>query len=75
MNIIPAAACRAFQTVMKWAIPFLPYREPQILNSVQDVPSLLEKQGISCVLLVTDAFLHSSGMVEPLKNALENGGV
>ena len=75
MNIIPAAACRAFQTVMKWAIPFLPYREPLILNSVQDVPALLEKQGISCVLLVTDSFLHGSGMVEPLKTALEGGGV
>ena len=75
MNLIPSVACRAFQTVMKWAIPFLPYREPQILTSVQEVPPLLHAQGISCVLLVTDVFLHGSGKIDPLKQALAEGEI
>ena len=75
MNLLAAAGCRAFQTVMKWAIPFLPYREPRILNSVQDVPTLLREQDISCVLLVTDPFLHISGLLEPLKQALEGASL
>ena len=70
MKTIPAVGCRMFQTVMKWAIPFLPYREPQILNSVQDLPSLLHAQNISSVLVVTDTFLHSTGKLDPLKAAL-----
>ena len=75
MNLLAAFGCRAFQAVMKWAIPFLPYREPRILNSVQDVPALLREQSISCVLLVTDPFLHSSGLLEPLKRALEGASL
>lgn len=70
MKMIPAIGCRMFQTVMKWAIPFLPYREPQILNSVHEVPSLLHAQNISSVLLVTDTFLHSTGKLDSLKAAL-----
>ena len=63
MNILSTIGCRAFQTVMKWAIPFLPYREPKILHSVQQVPALLQEQDISCLLLVTDRFLHNSGLI------------
>ena len=70
MKTIPAVGCRMFQTVMKWAIPFLPYREPQILNSVLDLPPLLHAQNISSVLVVTDTFLHSTGKLDPLKAAL-----
>ena len=75
MNILSTIGCRAFQTVMKWAIPFLPYREPKILHSVQQVPALLQDQDISCVLLVTDRFLHSSGLIDPLKHALTASGI
>ena len=75
MNILSTIGCRAFQTVMKWAIPFLPYREPKILHSVQQVPALLQDQDISCVLLVTDRFLHNSGLIDPLKHALTVSGI
>ena len=75
MNILSTIGCRAFQTVMKWAIPFLPYREPKILHSVQQVPALLQDQDISCVLLVTDRFLHNSGLIGPLKHALTASGI
>ena len=75
MNILSTIGCRAFQTVMKWAIPFLPYREPKILHSVQQVPALLQEQDISCVLLVTDRFLHNSGLIDPLKHTLTASGI
>ena len=75
MNILSTIGCRAFQTGMKWAIPFPPYREPKILHSVQQVPALLQDQDISCVLLVTDRFLHNSGLIDPLKHALTASGM
>ena len=75
MNILKKAGCRAFQTVLHLALPILPYRDPKIVNSVRDVPGLLRERNISQVLLVTDGFLHISGMLEPLKKALSENGI
>lgn len=75
MHPIKKAACRGFQTVFKLAIPLLPYRPPKVVDSVQAVPGLLRERGIQRVLLVTDGFLHISGMLEPLKKALADGGI
>lgn len=75
MNILKRAGCRAFQTVLHLALPILPYRDPKIVNSVRDVPGLLRERKISQVLLVTDGFLHISGMLEPLKKALSENGI
>lgn len=70
MNPIKKVAYRTYQTVFKLAIPVLPYRSPQVLKSVREVPALLRQQGAERVLLVTDSFLHKSGMLEPLKSVL-----
>lgn len=75
MNIFKAAYCRAQQFVFKIAIPFLPYRSPIILDSVQDVPVLLRERSLSRVLIVTDKAIHSLGIIEPLKQALESKGI
>lgn len=75
MNPIKTFAYRTYQTVFKLAIPILPYRSPAILDSVQKVPEVLQKENAGRVLLVTDRFLNSSGMIEPLKKALEEAGI
>ncbi|MBP3673925.1 MAG: iron-containing alcohol dehydrogenase [Oscillospiraceae bacterium] len=75
MNPLKKIGCRIFQTAFKLVIPILPYRSPKILDSVQDVPAEFKKQGIDRVLLVTDSFLHLSGMLEPLKSALAENGI
>ena len=75
MNIICKAGCRVFQAVLRLAIPILPYRSPKILNTVQEVPTVLKEKGIGNVMLVTDGFLHLSGMLEPLKQALSENGI
>ena len=65
MNIIKKIYCRTFQTVFKLAIPLLPYRDPKILNSIEELPQEFRNQGISKVMLVTDAQLR------PLTHDLE----
>ena len=75
MNFLQTACCRVFQTVLRLALPFLPYRAPKVIRSVQEVPGILHEQGIGQVLIVTDGFLHLSGMLEPLKSALTRNGV
>ena len=75
MNLVTKFTCRAFQSVFKIAIPLLPYRTPDVLGSVSQLPAILKKNGICRVLIVTDGFLHLSGMLEPLKKALEDSGI
>lgn len=70
MNPIKQFYCRSFQTVLRLALPILPYRTPQILDSVHALPDILKEKHISRVLIVTDGFLHLSGILEPLKRAL-----
>lgn len=75
MNPIMKVYCRAFQTVLRLALPILPYRNPKVLDSVLEVPNCLKDKKIKSVLIVTDGFLHISGMLEPLKKALKEAGI
>ena len=75
MHILKRFGCRCFQTVLRAAIPILPYRAPRVLDRVADVRALLKEQGIGKVLIVTDGYLHLSGKLEPLKKVLKEEGV
>lgn len=71
MNIFRKAYCRTSQLIFKLAIPFLPYRIPIELNSTPDIAPLLKDRGVKSVLIVTDMFIHTSGLINPLKSALK----
>ena len=75
MNPIRHAYCRAYQFIFKISIPFLPYRFPRELESLKDVPNALKQQGVDSVLIVTDAAIHSYGVIDPLKEALSESGI
>lgn len=61
MNMIVRFGCRAFQLCFKAIIPILPYRDPEIVNSVDDVPERLKERGMQKVLIVTDAGVKGAG--------------
>lgn len=75
MNGIRKLYCRGFQRVMKLVVPRLPYRRPPILNSVQQVPGVLEEKGIRRVLIITDKAICGLGLLDSLKAALEERGI
>ena len=75
MNIVKKVYCRIFQAVFKLAIPILPYRSPEILNNTADAAKLLKSKDHRSVLIVTDAFLHKSGLIEQLKSSLTENGI
>ncbi len=75
MNPIKKAYCRIFQACFRLAMPFMPYREPEILNSVNEVPTLLSKLGIKSVLLVTDKMLRQFGATSNLEKSLEAANI
>lgn len=67
--------CRAFQGVFRAALPVLPYREPEVLRSVQDIPRVLQAREINTVLLVTDPGVRGLGLTNGLEKGLKKAGI
>lgn len=71
MNIFKKIYCRVFQTGFYIAMPFLPYREPTIYSSVEEIPDILKKEKINSILLVTDKGIRNLGISKPLEETLK----
>ena len=50
MNRLKKAYCRTFQTVFKLALPFLPYRTPEVAGSVKKLPEIILREKCGNVL-------------------------
>ena len=72
MNIFKKMYCRTYQGVFKMMLPFLPYREPEILETDGEVVEVLEN--IKNVLLVTDKGIRGLGLTKSLEETLVNDG-
>ncbi|MGN0275861.1 MAG: iron-containing alcohol dehydrogenase [Hominisplanchenecus sp.] len=72
MNKFRKIYCRTFQTILKVALPFLPYRKPEILGSVRELPEVLEKRSFHQVLLITDAGIRKLGLTRRLEQSLSS---
>lgn len=70
MNTARKIFCRAFQTVMRIAIPLLPYREPKLLDGIEAVADVLIDNDIKRVMLVSGPNIHKRGLTLPLENLL-----
>ena len=75
MFFIKSAFCRVFQIVFHMALPILPYREPEIVNSCNDIGSILRKKNINSVLIVTDKGIVNNGIVLPIEKTLQESNI
>ncbi len=75
MNPVESAYCRTFQTAMAVAIPALPYRRPEILSSVDDVPTVLRREGAKRPLIVTDPGVYRLSGTQELISAINAIGI
>lgn len=75
MNSVKKVYCRIYQVAFRVALPFLPYREPEVFKSMEKAGSLLKKNGTGSVMLITDTFLKSSGATESLEKSLSDNGI
>ena len=44
MNTFKKIYCRIFQTCFRIALPFLPYREPELIDGFKNVPAVLKNR-------------------------------
>ena len=75
MNVFKILYCRTFQFVFKVAIPILPYRRPQILQSVEAAADKLHALGSKRVFIVTDAGVRDAGLCDRFVSALGKNGI
>ncbi len=75
MNVLKKAYCRAYQAMFRIAMPLLPYRNPEVLDYISEVPALLQKLGVKSVLLVTDKQLRQFGVTASLEALLEEAKI
>lgn len=75
VNFFKRLYCRTFQTVLKIMLPFLPYKNPKIIDKIADIPAAVKENGKTHPLIVTDKTLHGLGIVTPLETALKDAGI
>ena len=75
MHKLKKLYCRTFQAALRLSLPFLPYRNPKIVGSVNALPEILEKYSCEHVLIITDSGIRSLGLTKRLELALAKNGV
>ncbi|MBQ6420261.1 MAG: iron-containing alcohol dehydrogenase [Clostridia bacterium] len=78
MSKLYNAYCRTYQTVLKFAMNFLDWTEPELLKgdgSVKQLPAAIKEKGLSNVLVVTDKGLMGLHLLDGLFAALDEVGV
>lgn len=70
MNLIQHICCRAYQGVFRAALPFLPYREPEILHRCEKLPDTLKQHKIKKILIVTDPGIVACGLMTKITSVL-----
>lgn len=75
MFFLKTAFCRIFQSVFRLALPFLPYREPTIISSCEEIYKVINKENIQSLLIVTDKGIVANGLVKPMESVLQKCNV
>ena len=65
-----AVFCRIFQGSFRAALPFLPYREPETVNSCAALSAILHQEKATSVLVITDKGIVGNGLLKPLEEVL-----
>lgn len=75
MNPLKKLWCRTYQTAFRIALPVMPYREPKVLTSLEQLGPLFAEKNIRRVLVVTDQGLVKAGVCAQLEQALKETGI
>lgn len=70
MRILRSAGSRVYQQLIHAAIPLMPYREPELLHSVEEILPVLKQNKIDQVMLVTDRGIRKAGLTQKLESLL-----
>ena len=75
MNVFKKAYCRTLQFAFNLALPFLPFKYPEIIQKVKDIAGVIAKHGKKKPLIVTGRTVNSLGLTKGLERALTDIGL
>ena len=75
MNVFKKIWCRVFQGAFRLALPILPYRDPILLKSIEDIAKVVKEKNKQHVFVVTDKGILSCGLVEPLVKSINDNNL
>ena len=75
MNLVSKLYCRIFQVGFRIALPFLPYRRPEIIGCCSELKRVFEKENARSVLVITDRGIVQNGLLAPVEKVLRESGV
>ena len=71
MFVVKKIGCRIFQIGFRAALPVLPYREPRIVPSCEQLAGVFRAERTGAVLIVTDAGIVRNGLTAPVEAVLK----
>ncbi len=75
MFFLKSIYCRIFQGAFRIAMPFLPYREPKIIDSCKELGGVLKNESATAVLVVTDKGIIQNGLLTPVTEVLDSQNI
>ena len=70
MNLLQRIYCRTYQAGFRMALPVMPYREPTVFRTMDELAEALNDRKVSSVLLVVDGTVRQLGLHDDLERAL-----
>lgn len=67
--------CRTIQIAFRMALPFLPYRQPEIVNSCEKLDRIFCSRKIHSVMIITDQGIMKNGLTQPVEKALQTSNI
>ena len=61
--------------MFRLALPFLPYRTPEVVGSVKKLPEIILREKCGNVLIITDGQIMKLGLTRRLEKALTDSGI
>lgn len=75
MFVLKKFWCRIYQMAFRIALPFLPYRESEIIPLYKNITELLQKERSTSLLIVTDEGIVKNNLVSPIEELLTQNNV
>ena len=72
MNIFRSFYCRSFQLIMKILGGLFPFKEPILLNEINELINILKEKQINKLILVTDKMIRDIGLTKTLEDNLKD---
>lgn len=63
--------CRTVQTAFRLALPFLPYRQPEIVDTCEQLDRVFASEKIRSALIVTDQGIREAGLTRSVEHTLK----